>query len=163
LDFSFFASLPIWVKWFLLALGFFFIELLHAAWVLVWFGIAALGAALVAVFFPHALVIQIATFFVLTAVAVGVYFGVIKNDTPPPPPPPDGVGKEVPCVEKIDNHNFTGAIRYGSRDWNAKSYDDDVVIENGQRVIIIRWEVATAVVRPIPKRTGDDKSGAQAR
>ncbi len=150
-DFSFFTSLPIWVKWFLLALAFFFIELLHTAWVLVWFGFAALGAMMVAVFFPDQVVIQMAIFFILTTASIAVYFMFFKPPPPPPPHPP-GVGKEVLSVEKIDNHSFTGAIHYGGRAWNARSYDDNVVIEPGQRTLIIDWEINKAVVKPIPKR-----------
>ncbi len=156
MDGSFFASLHIWVKWFLLGLGFFFIELLHAAWVLVWFGFGALAAALVAYFFPNAVPYQMATFFITSILLIAAYFLFFKPPPPPPPPKP-GVGKEVICVEKIDNHAFKGAVKFAGRDYNARSHDDDVVIEEGKRVKIIGWEGNKIIVEPIARKTSGEK------
>lgn len=158
MDFSFFSSLDIWVKWFLLAIAFFFVELLHSAWVLLWFGSGALGAAIVAYFFPNAVAYQMIAFFVVSVSLIVVYFTFFKPPPPPPPPPP-GVGKEVLCVEDIDNHEFKGAVKYAGRAYNARSYDDDVTINTGERVKIIEWEGNKIIVKPIPRKKDQNEVG----
>jgi membrane-bound ClpP family serine protease len=79
---------------------------------------------------------------------------------PPPPPEPPGhhtiaIGKIVVCTEDIDNHNSQGAVKLHGREYNARSYDDNVTIKVGQRVNIIGWEGNTIIASPIQKNEGE--------
>jgi len=154
---TFFVKIvPVWAKWLMLAVGFFLIELMHASWVILWFGLGALFAALVALFFPQAIPYQVITFFVASSllflfarrITLALFFPegkVEKFD-------PGTIGKEVLCVEDIDNHNSKGAVRLYGVPWNARSNDDEVIIQSGQRVEIIRQEGNTIIVHPVKKQ-----------
>ncbi len=150
---SFLRSIPVWVQWLMLAGLFFFIELIHASWVVLWFGFGALAAVLVALIFPDAIPYQIGIFFLVSlllvvfarSIALTLFFpkGKVEKFDPGP------IGKEVVCLEEIDNHNSKGAVRLYGIPWNARSDDDDMIIAAGQRAKIVKLEGNTVIVSPI--------------
>jgi membrane protein implicated in regulation of membrane protease activity len=68
-----------------------------------------------------------------------------------PPPIRTGaaalVGRPAVVLERIANHEGVGCVRIdGGEVWTARSYDDDEVIEVGDRVEVVQIKGATALV-----------------
>ena len=59
------------------------------------------------------------------------------------------IGKECVVKERIDNISGTGAILEGGKIWTARSYDDNVTIEENSRAFIERIEGVKAIVKPV--------------
>ena len=57
------------------------------------------------------------------------------------------VGKPALVLERIANHEGVGCVRIdGGEVWTARSYDDDEVIQAGDRVEVVEIKGATALV-----------------
>ena len=57
------------------------------------------------------------------------------------------VGRPAVVLERIANHEGVGCVRIdGGEVWTARSYDDDEVIEAGDRVEVVQIKGATALV-----------------
>ena len=46
------------------------------------------------------------------------------------------IGRDGKVIEKIDNFNQTGAVLLSGQEWTARSYNDNEVIEPGERVTV---------------------------
>jgi membrane protein implicated in regulation of membrane protease activity len=49
-------------------------------------------------------------------------------------------------LERIANDEGVGCVRIGGEVWTARSYDDDEVIDAGERVEVVEIRGATALV-----------------
>ncbi|MGA2470217.1 MAG: NfeD family protein [Solirubrobacteraceae bacterium] len=58
------------------------------------------------------------------------------------------IGQEALVVERIANHEAVGTVKIGGEVWTARSFDDDRVIEPGERVEVVEIRGATALVLP---------------
>jgi membrane protein implicated in regulation of membrane protease activity len=56
------------------------------------------------------------------------------------------VGRSATVVERIANHEGVGCISIEGQVWTARAYDEDDVIEAGQRVQVMEIRGATALV-----------------
>jgi membrane protein implicated in regulation of membrane protease activity len=56
------------------------------------------------------------------------------------------VGRSATVVERIANHEGVGCVSIEGEVWTARSYDEDDVIEAGQRVQVMEIRGATALV-----------------
>jgi membrane protein implicated in regulation of membrane protease activity len=57
------------------------------------------------------------------------------------------VGRPALVLERIANHEGVGCVRIdGGEVWTARSYDEDEVIDAGQRVEVVEIRGATALV-----------------
>jgi membrane protein implicated in regulation of membrane protease activity len=57
------------------------------------------------------------------------------------------IGKRAVVLERIANHEGVGCVRIdGGEVWTARSYDEDEVIEAGDRVEVVEIRGATALV-----------------
>jgi membrane protein implicated in regulation of membrane protease activity len=56
------------------------------------------------------------------------------------------VGKRALVLERIANEEGVGCVRIDSEVWTARSYDEDEVIDAGERVEVIEIRGATALV-----------------
>lgn len=67
-----------------------------------------------------------------------------------PPPIRTGaaalVGRDATVLERIANREGVGCVRIGGEVWTARSYDDDEVIDAGERVQVVEIRGATALV-----------------
>lgn len=72
---SFFGSkaLPGIVKWGAIAVALLFVELLHRAWMVLWFALGALSAGAASYFFPDNLIVQFGVFFSVSAIALAAF------------------------------------------------------------------------------------------
>ena len=46
------------------------------------------------------------------------------------------IGRDGKVIERIDNFNQTGAVLLSGQEWTARSYNDNEVIEPGERVTV---------------------------
>ncbi len=56
------------------------------------------------------------------------------------------VGKQATVLERIANIEAVGCVKIDGEVWTARSYDDDEVIEAGERVEVVEIRGATALV-----------------
>jgi membrane protein implicated in regulation of membrane protease activity len=56
------------------------------------------------------------------------------------------VGKRALVLERIANDEGVGCVRIDSEVWTARSYDEDEVIDAGERVEVVEIRGATALV-----------------
>jgi membrane protein implicated in regulation of membrane protease activity len=56
------------------------------------------------------------------------------------------VGKQALVLERIVNDEGVGCVRIDGEVWTARAYDEDEVIEAGQRVHVVEIKGATALV-----------------
>ena len=67
-----------------------------------------------------------------------------------PPPIRTGaaalVGRDAMVLERIANHEGVGCVRIDGEVWTARSFDDDEVIDAGERVQVVEIRGATALV-----------------
>ena len=59
------------------------------------------------------------------------------------------VGKEAKVVEIIDNFNEKGTVVIGGLEWTARSSDDDVIIPEGEKVVVTDVQGVRAIVSPV--------------
>ena len=56
------------------------------------------------------------------------------------------VGKTGMVLERIANDEGVGVVKINGEVWTARAYDDDHVIDAGQRVQVVEIRGATALV-----------------
>jgi membrane protein implicated in regulation of membrane protease activity len=56
------------------------------------------------------------------------------------------VGKQAMVLERIANDEGVGCVRIDGEVWTARAYDEDEIIEAGQRVHVVEIRGATALV-----------------
>jgi len=113
----------------------------------------AVGAALAATvsILGVATGLTIVVFVLTSGIVVGALRPVARRHRRLPPPIRTGaaaiVGKRATVLERIANDEGVGCVRVeGGEVWTARSYDDDEVIEAGDRVEVVEIRGATALV-----------------
>jgi membrane protein implicated in regulation of membrane protease activity len=139
-----------WILW-LVAAGVLGVGEMHTGgFYLLPFAIGAALAATVSLLGVGALLTGI--LFVLTsAIVVGALRPVARRHRRLPPAIRTGaaalVGKRAMVLERIANDEGVGCVRIdGGEVWTARSYDEDAVIEAGERVEVVEIKGATALV-----------------
>jgi membrane protein implicated in regulation of membrane protease activity len=56
------------------------------------------------------------------------------------------IGKRAIVLERIANHEGVGCVKIDGEVWTARAYDEDAVIEAGERVEVVEIRGATALV-----------------
>ena len=94
----------------------------------------------------------------LSAIVFGVASGMVFAALRPiahrhrrlPPPIRTGaaalVGRRAVVLERIANHEGVGCVKIDGEVWTARSYDEDEVINAGERVEVVEIRGATALV-----------------
>lgn len=147
-------SLPMWTKWIIFMFVFLLIELFHRSWIVLWFAIGALTAALAAAF-SDSIDIQFIVFF--AASALSLLFGrrltkrTLFKGAATPTNIHAVIGREELCVEEIDNEAATGAVKLFGTEWKARSFKDGVHIDKGQLVKVVGIDGLCLIVEPVPK------------
>jgi membrane protein implicated in regulation of membrane protease activity len=140
----------VWILWLvaaaLLGIG----EMHTSGFYLLPFAIGATLAALVALLGVGAGLSGV-VFVLASGVVVLALRPVARRHRRLPPPIRTGaaalVGKPAMVLERIANREGVGCVRIdGGEVWTARSYDDDEVIEAGQRVEVVEIRGATALV-----------------
>jgi membrane protein implicated in regulation of membrane protease activity len=58
------------------------------------------------------------------------------------------VGQRALVVERIANREGVGTVKIGGEVWTARAFDEDEVIDPGERVEVVEIRGATALVMP---------------
>jgi membrane protein implicated in regulation of membrane protease activity len=139
--------MPGWVVWAvaaaILAAG----EAATAALVL---GPVALAAAIAAIVAAAGagVPVQVLAFVLVSVAALGILRPVAARHMKTPPHMRTGTAALVGCsamvLEQVDRDG--GRVKIGGEVWSARSYDDDQVIDPGDRVEVLKIDGATALV-----------------
>jgi membrane protein implicated in regulation of membrane protease activity len=138
----------IWWLWFGFAALFIIGEVLTLGFFLLWFGIGAAVAGILALLGVGP-AWQWAAFVVVSVVllAASRRFAERFSQKQPPGVGADRlIGRKGVVTEDIDNLKNVGRVRIDEEDWRAES-EDDTTIETGTRVEVARLDGTHAVVR----------------
>jgi membrane protein implicated in regulation of membrane protease activity len=139
-----------WIIWLvaaaLLGIG----EMHQGGFYLLPFALGAALAAVVSVLGVGALLSAI-VFVFASAIVVGTLRPVARRHRRLPPAIRTGaaalVGRRAMVLERIANDEGVGCVRIeGGEVWTARSYDEDEVIDAGERVEVVEIRGATALV-----------------
>jgi membrane protein implicated in regulation of membrane protease activity len=139
--------MPAWVAWAvaaaILAAG----EAATAGLVLGPLALAAAVAAIVAAAGAGA-GIQVLAFIVASVAALGILRPIARRHLKVPPRVRTGTAALIGCsatvLERVNRDG--GRVKIGGEIWSARSYDEDQVIEPGDRVEVLKIDGATALV-----------------
>lgn len=153
-----------WIMWVILAMVFFVTELIKPKWVVFWFAIGAIVAAITSVVVPPSR-LPMNIFYLDIIVFFGVSLLLLLFARPittrlflPEHKPMNiraAIGREEICLEDIDNTSKKGAVKLYGTPWNAKSYKYDVKIRAGTKVRIIDIEGLCLVVEPVHQENSE--------
>jgi membrane protein implicated in regulation of membrane protease activity len=142
----------VWILWLIAAALFGVGEMHSGGFYLLPFAIGAALAAVLSLLGVGALLSAI-VFLVTSAIVVLALRPVAHRHRRLPPPIRTGaaalVGRTAMVLERIANDEGVGCVRIdGGEVWTARSFDDDAVIEAGERVHVVEIRGATALVMP---------------
>lgn len=138
-----------WWLWMIFAAIFAIGEIFTSGFFLLWFGIGAAIAGVLAIFNIHA-VWQWVSFLVISLflVAVSRKFADKLTKTPTTGIGSDRfIGKKGVVLEKIDNIRNTGYVRIDKEKWRADS-EKDKVINKDEIIIVTKIEGVHLIVKP---------------
>jgi len=139
-----------WILWMvaacLLGIG----EMHQGAFYLLPFAVGAALAAAVSLLGVGAL-LAVIVFALSSTIVFGALRPVARRHRRLPPPIRTGaaalVGHRAMVLERIANNEGVGCVRIDNGEvWTARSYDDDEVIDAGDRVEVVEIRGATALV-----------------
>ena len=143
----------IWWIWMALAAVFVVGEMFTAGFFLLWFGVGAAAAGLMALLglsFPW----QLGAFVVVSGVLLAVsrrFADRFSKKQPPGIGADRFIGLKGLVLEEIDNSTNMGRVRLQKEEWRADS-DGDEVIPVGARVEVIRLDGTHLVVKRIKEK-----------
>ena len=140
-----------WVVWLVLACLLGIGEMHRGGFYLAPFAFGALLASLVALLGAGTVAAP-----VVFVAASGLTFAALRpvahRHRRLPPPMRTGaaalVGRRAIVLERIANDEGVGCVKIDGEVWTARSYDEDQVLEPGQRVDVVEIRGATALVMP---------------
>ena len=139
--FEIFAEMsPLVFVWLVAVIIFLGVELSTVTLTSIWFAAGALAAMLVAMFNGH-IVVQIIAFLI---VAFGLLYATKPwskkfIDTKKENTNADrAIGQEVRVIERVSNLDQTGRVFVNGLDWTARTEDDNITIEQGELVRVLR-------------------------
>ncbi len=136
-----------WVAWTIAAVALALGEILTVGFFLGPVAIAAFLAALVALA-GVGVTVQLLVFVVASLASLGLLRPIARRHMHMPASIRTGtaalVGAKAVALERVDADSGSGRI--GGEVWTARTYDEDEVIEPGDRVEVMKIEGATALV-----------------
>jgi len=143
-------ELNYWWIWMILAALFVVGEIFTAGFFLLWFGVGAAVAGLVALL-GLGMTWQLAIFIVLSLVLFAVsrkFADRVSGEQPPGIGANRLIGADCLVLEPIDNMANTGRVRVSREEWRAES-ETGQRIEEGERVVVGSIDGTHLVVKPI--------------
>lgn len=129
----------VWWIWMILAALFVVGEIFTAAFFLLWFGVGAAAAGIIALF-GAGFGIQLVAFIVVSLALVAASRRFADRFTRKQPPGIGAdrfIGESCVVVEKIDNAKNTGRVRMDREEWRAES-GSGRIIPAGAPVVVVR-------------------------
>ena len=139
-----------WWIWMILAALFVVGEIFTAGFFLLWFGIGAAVAGVIALL-GFGMVWQMAAFIILSILLFSVsrrFADRVTKEQPPGIGANRMIGMECLVLDAIDNSENTGRVRMAREEWRAES-DSGERIAEGTRVQVTRINGTHLVVKPI--------------
>jgi membrane protein implicated in regulation of membrane protease activity len=140
----------IWWLWVIIGVLFIIGEIFTAGFFLIWFGIAAIIAGILA-FFELSALWQGVAFVIISAILLAGTRRLAERFTKKQPPGIGAdrfVGKIGVVLEEIDNDKNTGRVRVEEDQWRADSLEGDIIPE-GSKVQVMKLEGTHLVVRKV--------------
>jgi membrane protein implicated in regulation of membrane protease activity len=141
--------MDLWVLWIIAAVLFAVGEIATMGFFLAPFAVGALAAALVDAAGAGGGG-STAVFLVVSLLSFGIVRPIARRHTRMPPQIRTGtdalLGQSALVLERIANDEGVGCVKIGGEVWTARAYDEDQVIEAGERVQVIEIRGATALV-----------------
>lgn len=140
----------IWLIWMIIAALFVVGEIFTAGFFLLWFGIGAAVAGVMAIF-GVGFGWQLAAFVIVCSVLFVASRGLAEKFSKKQPPGIGAnrlIGKMGVVLEEIDNFKNTGQVRINKDKWRADSETNEAIPE-GKRVEVIRLDGTHLVVKTI--------------
>jgi membrane protein implicated in regulation of membrane protease activity len=143
-------DIKIWWIWMAIAAFFVIAEIFTMGFFLLWFGVGALVAGILAIL-GLGMGWQLGSFVIVSLILFAISRSFAEKFTKKQPP---GIGadrfihKKGVVIEKIDNIKNTGRVRIGKDEWRADS-DTDEVIPEGKTVEVTRVDGTHLVVKII--------------
>jgi membrane protein implicated in regulation of membrane protease activity len=141
-------GIKIWWLWMALAAIFVVGEIFTAGFFLLWFGIGAAAAGILALV-GLGPAWQLGAFVIVSGVLFAVSRKLADKITKKQPPGVGAdrfIGKEGIVLEEIDNKKNTGRVRLKEEDWRADSEGDEI-IPQGARVEVVSLDGTHLIVR----------------
>jgi membrane protein implicated in regulation of membrane protease activity len=139
--------MPAWVVWAIVAAVLAAGEAASAALVLGPIALAAAVAAIVAAA-GAGVAVQLVAFIVASIATLGILRPIARRHLKVPPHVRTGAAALIGCsatvLERVNGDG--GRVKIGGEVWSARSYDEDQVIEPGDRVEVLKIDGATALV-----------------
>ena len=139
--------MPAWVLWVIVAAVLLAGEVVTFGFFLAPVALAALVAAVVALF-GGGIELQVGSFLVASVASILLLRPIVQRHLRTPAQLRTGtaalVGTTGVVIERVDVNG--GRVRIGGEVWSARSYDEDQVIEPGARVSVLEIKGATALV-----------------
>ncbi len=136
------------IVWLIILAVMIVIEIATLGLTTIWFGIGAIGAAIVS-WMGYGIWIQLAVFAVLSVIAMALcrpfavrYLNKDKEKTNVE----DVIGKTVVVSRQIDNEMASGEVKLNGIEWTARSEDGRVIPEN-ERVTVVAVEGVKLIVK----------------
>lgn len=145
-------AIKIWWLWMAIAALFVVGEIFTAGFFLLWFGIGAAAAGILALL-GLGIGWQLAAFVVISGVLFVVsrrFAEKFSKQQPPGIGADRFIGRQGMVLEAIDNANDTGRIRLQKEEWRGESETGEI-IPVGSRVEVVRLEGTHLVVKIINK------------
>ncbi len=138
-----------WVLWLIAAAILGLGEIATSGFFLAPFAVGALVAALISAVGAGTL-ISLVVFLAISVAALTALRPLARRHLKMPAQLRTGtaalVGRNATVVERIANHEGVGCVSIEGQVWTARAYDEDDVIEAGQRVQVMEIRGATALV-----------------
>lgn len=143
-------DIKIWWIWMAIAAFFVIAEIFTMGFFLLWFGVGALAAGILAIL-GLGMGWQLAAFVVVSFVLFAISRSFAERFTKTQPP---GIGadrfinKKGVVIEELDNIKNTGRVRIGKDEWRADSETEEI-IPVGKTVEVVSVEGTHLVVKTI--------------
>ncbi len=136
------------INWLIIVAVMIVIEIITLGLTTIWFGVGAIGAAIVA-WLGYGVWVQIIVFAVLSVIAMAIvrpfavkYLNKDKEKTNVD----DVIGKTVVVTKEINNELATGEVQLNGMSWTARSEDGRIIPEK-ERVEVVSVQGVKLIVK----------------
>jgi membrane protein implicated in regulation of membrane protease activity len=141
--------MDLWVVWLLVAGALGLGEMHQGGFYLAPFALGA-GAATVVSLLGVGTLLTVLVFLVASGIVFGTLRPIARRHRRLPPSIRTGaaalIGRPAIVLERIANDEGVGCVKIDGEVWTARSYDEDEVIDAGERVEVVEIRGATALV-----------------
>ena len=117
------------IIWLVLAIAMAILEAVTVQLVSIWFTIGGVAACVTSLFTDN-IIIQVAVFVVVSAIALAVTRPLVKKFKKKGSEPTNAdryIGKIAVVIEAIDNEKAQGLVKVDNQKWTARSVDDEKI------------------------------------